>query len=192
MNLTVFDSEFPGSSLRRFKAVIVLPYTPSFVSATIADSATRLTWDSNIADLEVRVLRESGPRVALLRSSTKAVGPISGRDFLDVTGIADLGNGCWVNAGSGIDVAAATELGYPVRPSFVRGFNSPGCGWYFEAVPATGADGSSTTHCRVHYVIHCDLKGWLPHAVVNNALTGSFVSFFTDLVRHIESQHTKK
>ena len=31
------------------------------------------------------------------------------------------------------------------------------------------------------YVIHSDLRGWMPSGVVNAALTSTYVAFFTDL-----------
>lgn len=50
-------------------------------------------------------------------------------------------------------------------------------GWFLEAVQR--ADG--VTFTRMHYIIHSDIKGWVPHAVVNAAMVKNFETFFTAL-----------
>jgi hypothetical protein len=42
----------------------------------------------------------------------------------------------------------------------------------------------------MHYIIHTDVKGWLPHAVVNAAMASNYTTFFDTLLtrlRHIQS-----
>ena len=60
---------------------------------------------------------------------------------------------------------------FPEASGFVRGWNTSS-GWVFE---------KTETGTRIHYVIHSDLKGWMLSVVVNNALTGSYVTFFSDV-----------
>jgi hypothetical protein len=176
LRLRVFYSSVPGSSILRFRATCdIAGHSPQFVQATISDNAARLGWDSNIAALDTTVLRGEGAaagappaergmvRVVLLRSATRPVGPISAREFLDVTGICNdefpgVPKGSVVSGGAGVVDAAR----YPEAAGFVRGWNSPGCGWLFE---------KTDEGTRVHYVIHSDLKGWMLAMIVNNALT---------------------
>ena len=194
LGLRVFHSEVPGCALLRFKGVCDLPaqFSPQFVQTAISDNAARLKWDSNMAALDTVVLRGPGApagappldagvrRVVMLRSATRPVGPVSAREFVDVTLICDDGfegvpPGSVVSGGAG----AVDNARFPEQPGFVRGWNSPGCGWVFER----RADGGT----RVHYVIQSDLKGWFMSFVVNNVLTGSFVTFFTDVRKQLLS-----
>ena len=190
LSLNVF-ADFPGSSNRRFKGVCDLPYPPALVFSVLSDNARRCVWDRNIASLEATVLQTSPHPATLLRSCTKGMLGISSRDFLDVsvelrfpdgpsppapgTGFSAPA-GSLVVAGVGLEADAAYPEGLL---GTVRGFNSPGSGWVFEALPG----GSST---RVHYLIHVDLRGWIPSALVNSSLAKNYVDFFTDLLEAIK------
>jgi len=193
LRLRVYYSKVPGSALLRFKGVCELgaQFAPQFVQTAVSDNAARLRWDGNMLALDTVVLRGAGAaagapplepagadagvrRVVLLRSATKQVGPVSGREFVDVTAICDDGfegvpRGSVASGGAGVVDAAR----FPDDPSLVRGWNSPGCGWLFEK----REDGGT----RVHYVIQSDLKGWFFPAIINSVLTGSYKTFFGDL-----------
>lgn len=172
-HLEIYNCSVPGSSFLRFKATCVLPHTPKAVSEFLQDTQNRLTWDANVSRLDTTLIEE-GPKgkVLILHSQTKAVGPISARDFVDVVAIRELADGCFVNGG-----ASVLDGRFPEQKGVVRGWNSAGGGWHFAPTP--GQDGS--VHCTVTYVIHSDLKGYLPAFVINSALTGNFVTFFTGL-----------
>ena len=183
IHLKVYYSDVPGSSLLRFKGVCTIDgYDPQFIQEAISDNKERLKWDSNIAALDIHDIRggssgiestdEGVLRVVLLRSATKPVGPISAREFLDVTAICDerfpgVSKGSVVSGGTGVVDADR----FPEASGFVRGWNTAS-GWVFE---------KTETGTRIHYVIHSDLKGWMLSVVVNNALTGSYVTFFSDV-----------
>jgi hypothetical protein len=199
LRLKVFYSKVPGSALLRFKGVCELgaQFAPQFVQTAVSDNAARLKWDGNMLALDTVVLRGAGApaaapalepgaggadagvrRVVLLRSATKQVGPVSGREFVDVTAICDDGfagvpPGSVASGGAGVVDAAR----FPDDASLVRGWNSPGCGWLFER----RADGGT----RVHYVIQSDLKGWFLPMIINSVLTGSYKTFFGDLQKRL-------
>ncbi len=190
LSLEVFDAPVPASALRRFKAVAALPFPPAAVAAALADHAARMVWDRNIALLEEVELQAAPFRATLLHSRTKAVGPIAGRDFVDACVALHLpappaaGPEAWVAAPGSIaagGIGVRADARFPETPAAVRGYNTPGSGWVFEP-----ADGGAAT--RVHYCIHVDLAGWLPTMLVNSSIAGSYVSFFTDLGRHLAAR----
>jgi hypothetical protein len=180
LNLKVFSSLATGSAIKRFKAVcIVKDTTPKEVIDFIGDTRHRLTWDRNIADLSVLPLSDDGKElISLLRSCTKQVGPISGRDFIDSTIVKTLEDGSIINGGWGIDVP---ELGglHPPTKKFVRGLNQAGTGWHLQV------SGSDT---RVVYCIQTDLRGWFLPVVINAAIGGSYVAFFEDMTRALNAR----
>jgi len=194
INLKVYYSEVPGSSLLRFKGVCEIKgYAPMYIQEAISDNAERLKWDSNIAALDIHDIRggtsgvpstdEGILRVVLLRSATKPVGPISAREFLDVTAICDekfpgVPKGSVVSGGTGVVDAGR----FPEASGYVRGWNTAS-GWVFE---------KTETGTTIHYVIHSDLKGWMLSVVVNNALTGSYVTFFSDVQKRLETMNREK
>lgn len=188
LHLTIFRSDAKGSSYARFKAVCVLPHAPAVLARFVADNETRMKWDSNIARLETHALDPAGAasplpagaKFYLLRCQTHAVGPISARDFVDAVATYALPDGRIVNGGASVVDAARC----PERKGTVRGWNTPGGGWVFEPVRVPAAAdgiGGERVHTRVIYVIHSDLRGWMPSGVVNSALTSTYVAFFTDL-----------
>lgn len=153
-------------------------------SSGAADAIAAAAADATTADAAAAA---APLRATLLRSATKAVGPISAREFLDVCVAGSVAAvaaaatsplrwtpppGTLASGGVGIDADAR----FPPNAAFVRGINGV-CGWVFEP---TGVDS-----CRVHYVIVTNLKGWLPAVVVNANLAGAFVTFFTDLAKRL-------
>lgn len=175
LNLRVFYSSVKGSSFRRFKAVCTIPYDVSTIRNFLADDQSRLTWDRNIQDISRIIVKEDADKrekIFVLRCATKQVGPISGRDFVDACAELVLEDGSVVNGGGGIPLEVSK---FPATRGFVRGYNHPGSGWHFEPDP----EGSGGT--RISYVIHCDLKGWFLPLIINNAIGGSYATFFEDL-----------
>ena len=179
LELLVYSGDAPaGSSNKRFKAVCVLPYSPLFIRNVLDDSVARIRWDVNIESLETVVLQEQPFKAYLLRSRTKSVGLISGREFLDVPVYFDFLEapsapagpdnfvapiGSLINGGHGL----LSHPDFPETGDFVRGWNSPGSGWLFEPILGEGGQCVAT---RVHYLIHVDLKGWIPTTLVNSSL----------------------
>jgi hypothetical protein len=183
--LTVFYAPGPpGSSYNRFKGVCSLPFPPSLVWDCLHDNARRHAWDRNIHRVASTPLA-AGPaitpsspplRACIVHSQTRNVGIIAGRDFTDLPVFLSFADapaapagpdayaapqGTLVSGGAGIEDAQ-----FPPQPGFVRGWNSPGSGWVLEPV----AQPSGAVHTKVHYLIHTDLKGWIPSALVNASL----------------------
>lgn len=175
LRLSVFNSEAKGSPIRRFKAVCFLPdISPDELMSFICDVQHRLTWDRNIHTLTMLQLSDDARgKVAVLRSATKQVGPISGRDFIDATIVTKRPDGSVINCGSGLDTAECYGL-FPPTSAFVRGFNQAGTGWHVEP---------HESGSRVNYVIQPDLKGWFTAFIINQVIGGSYSSFFEDLQR---------
>ena len=185
-DIVIYQCAVPGSSMLRFKAIFSLPYAPAVVSAFVSDNEHRRSWDSNLSKIETTELgTDERGKFHLLHIETKAVGPVSARDFVDAVAIVSLPDGSIANGGRGL-TDGANDV-YPEARGVVRGLNGPGGGWIFRPVQAEGG-----VHTEIVYVIHCDLKGWLPHVVVNNALVGSYVSFYKDLTRAMAAKATAK
>lgn len=67
-----------------------------------------------------------------------------------------------------------------VRPSFVRGFNHP-CGWF--CFPLT----DNPRHSLLVGFIQTDLRGMLPQSVVDTAMAGTLISFYSDLRKALKA-----
>jgi len=173
------------------------------------DLEQRLTWDSNCTNLEAHSLYEwevpdpsAEPGAAkktvdnlrnalkFLRCTTAAVGPISARDFVDINYLrhdVDLQGKVYAVVSCGgvtpeLEVIHQTKYPqvFPVASGVVRGRTSGACGWYIEQDrdPATGECNDS---CTVSYVVHSDIKGWLPSMLINSTIGGTFAAFFEGL-----------
>ena len=215
LRLVVHDSPHAGRSQRAFKAVIELPFSLTAVVTHILDLEARMKWDKNIAKLAATPVREvlaaqplpqDTASYLVFCSCTRAVGPISGRDFVDAIYVGPMSllpdevrlaapptvaATAWVNGGAGLPGGHAS---FPESSSFVRGANF-GSGWVVELL-AGPSDASATaaplprgaTHggwTRVTYIVQSDLKGWLPAAVVNASMVNMFVTFFDNLIAHM-------
>jgi len=206
LQLRVFSSREPNSSLKRWLGVCKFPGTDCVeLMRHFNDLQKRLTWDKNCTNLQTHDLyswpvidpsasADAAQRtlplentLKFLRCTTAAHGPISARDFVDVNYLrhdVDLRGKCYAVVSCG---GVTSELAnfheskhpdvYPVVSGVVRGITSGGCGWYIEQDrdPRTG---EYTDACAVSYVIHSDIKGWLPTVLINSTVGGTFADFF--------------
>jgi START domain len=190
LHLQVFSSEAAGTPLKRFKAVCILhDMSPQEVVHFIADDTYRMSWDKSLKDFTPLLVRDfsdstSGKlkKLVILRCATKGFGPISARDFVDVTLTATLDDGSIVVAGSSL-LPNETCGNFLPNKQFVRGFNLVGSGSHLERCGPNGKD------TKVSYVIHTDLKGWFTPMVINNAIGGSHVTYFEELKRALAAAY---
>jgi hypothetical protein len=202
LRMTIVSAATPGVSAHAFRATALLPYAPGTIFTALGDLRAREKWDSNIARLDSRPVGggAGGAGSAVFYSATKAVGPISGREFLDATwrGAASAlptaelraaaPAGALVNCGCGLPEG---HVAFPPDARLVRGLNHPS-GWIFEpldAVTATTAAASgpplpanSDGWTRATYLVQPELKGWMPSAVINATLAGMYTTFFSELL----------
>jgi hypothetical protein len=160
IKLIVYDADVPNHGLRRFKAVCDLPYSPAMLHAVLVNHDVRNIWDRNISSVNETVIQTEPFRAVVLNSQTNVVGPISGRDFVDIAVTLTYRDEPTHPAGPNQFIAAKgtivsgglgvmEDARYPVTSQRVRGYNTPGSGWVFESV--INADGQEST--RMHYVI---------------------------------------
>jgi START domain len=96
--------------------------------------------------------------------------------------IKTLEDGSILECGTGVDVHELGSL-YPVSKSFVRGLNQP-CGSLIEPEP-------SVNGVKVSYLIETDLKGWFHSFIINQAIGGSYVTYFEDLLRFLKTKDSE-
>jgi len=184
LDLTVYYSQPKNSSIRRFKAVCLIhDTTPQALMDFMCDSNHRLTWDRGLQNLTYLNIHEGGDlgRVVILRSATKPVGPISGRDFMDAVVIRTLADGSIIQCGTGVDSNDNCGL-YPVSKDFIRGLNQI-CGSHIQSEPTVNG-------VKVSYIIETDLKGWFPSFVINSAIGGSYSAYFEDIRRALKEKNS--
>lgn len=182
LRLDVWSSSVPGNSLKMFKAQCTFDgHSPKEIYDFLMNNDKRLGWDENVCHLDIMVLSEdksTGEKLVILNCRTNAVGPISGRDFVDIClwkKITDEKGGTvtYISAGASYlendDIKRKIDEHFPLPRGFIRGTNFQGGGWHISA----GDRGAVVT-----YGIHTDLAGWFPAIVVNNAIAGSYASFF--------------
>ena len=185
LQLRVFSSESRGSKLHLHKAICIFPgMSPDDLCDFIHNIKHRLAWDRNVVGLTAITIHDQsftskdGRRqhkwFHMLRSTTKNVGPISGREFIDSCLLMHLDDGSIVSASTGLTPEQTFDK-FPISKDRVRGINERGSGWLFEKCGVSGND------CKLTYTIQCDLKGWFTPMVINAAIGGSFTAFFEDL-----------
>lgn len=193
LNLSVYSSEVPNSNLKRFKAECIIEnIQPVDLLDVITNVEERIKWDRNMTKVEEYVISNDpdaheNEKIIVLHCETKAVGPISGRDFVDLIVLKKCSDGSTFSTGISFDIAdpLATYL-YPIQQNIVRGYNHYGSGSYIQPLP----EGNGS---KISYVIQTDLKGWFLSYIVNSAIGGSFNTYFADLKEELKRLgYTKK
>ncbi|KDR22110.1 steroidogenic acute regulatory protein-like isoform X2 [Zootermopsis nevadensis] len=118
---------------------------------TILETRTVQVIDDH-TDINYQVAREVGG------------GIVSSRDFVNLRhwGMKD---GCYVSAG-----VSVKHPSVPPVKQYVRGENGPTC-WVMR--PVAGDE----NRCVFQWLLNINLKGWLPHSIVDAALTASMLDY---------------
>nr|WEY07736.1 sex hormone synthesis StAR3 [Sinohyriopsis cumingii] len=106
-------------------------------------------------------------------------GLISARDFISVRkwGYRE---GSFVSIGCG-----CTHPDMPPQKKYVRGDNGPG-GWMFQPIE------NEPDRCLFTWLVNTNLKGWLPHAVVDQGFSSVLMEYLKILRGHIEDVKQSK
>jgi hypothetical protein len=180
LSMRIYQCDAGSGAPRRHKAVIAIPFSARQVLDVILDDPVRLTWDKAVAKL---VSQPIADRVWLQYGITKGVFGVSPRDFVNVVTMEDLEGGGLVHGGAGIEEHAL----FPHQPRVLRALNMCGVGWHLVPIPSP--DGSAQPWTRVSYVIQSDLRGWLPHFVINSAMSSTYAGFFEGVIKELKHRH---
>ena len=214
LELEVLYSKEEGSSLYRFMGVCRFKNMQAVdLMQFLYDLKRRLTWDANCCNLNSHFICEwpvegaersaivvPSDQCMMFRCETRAVGPVSARDFVDINYLRH-------NLDSAGQVESVISVGghtpaltkimndkysdvFPESSACVRGVTSGGCGWY--CVQEKDSSGAFTGDVIMHYVIHSDLKGWMPSAILNATVGGTYVDFFKAVKESLVKEGWKK
>merc|ERR1719186_1827382 len=128
---------------------------------TLAESKTVQPIDEH-TDISYQVCAEAGG------------GVVSVRDFVNIRHWAMV-DGVYVSAGKSVKHPAM-----PPQKQKVRGENGPGC----FAMRAAGPNGDK---CLFQWLLDTDLKGWIPQAIIDKALTGAQLDYIANVRRRAVS-----
>ncbi|XP_053408877.1 steroidogenic acute regulatory protein-like isoform X1 [Mercenaria mercenaria] len=101
-----------------------------------------------------------------------AGGLVSARDFVSLRQWMCYNNSMYLSVS-----ISTTHSDMPPTKKYVRGDNGPG-GWVFESVE------NEPDRCLFTWIVNTNLKGWLPQAAIDQAMSGVLVSYFKLLVDH--------
>ncbi|KAL8606443.1 hypothetical protein ACOMHN_015532 [Nucella lapillus] len=130
--------------------------------------APRLRWDKGVKNVEVVRRLDETIRINLTSTNSAAMGLISPRDFVDIVASIKSDNSI---SSCGVSVNCP-EL--PPKDGFVRGWNYP-CGMMCTDHP------QRPKHSILMSFIQPDIRGMLPRSLVDSAIPGSMMDFFSNL-----------
>ncbi|XP_052804044.1 steroidogenic acute regulatory protein-like isoform X3 [Mya arenaria] len=128
-------------------------------------------WNPTILESRTLVVVDDTTEIMYNIANEAAGGLISARDFVTVRH--------WL-VHKNMHIVASVSCACPEMPiqkKYVRGENGPG-GWVFEAV-----DGEPDK-CLFTWIVNSNLKGWLPQAAIDQAMSGVLTTYFTLLLQH--------
>jgi len=127
------------------------------------------SWNPTLVDCRIIQHLDECTDISYQVCAEAVGGMISTRDFVNIRhwGVVD---GVYVSAGGSV-----LHQAMPLQPNKVRGENRPGC---FAMRPVEG----HPDICLFQWLLDTDLKGWIPQAIVDMALSGVQLDFI-DRVR---------
>lgn len=198
----MYESDGPAGTV--FKGVHVFPLCPAELWPCMIRPDLRARFDSSVetmtlvkvADTEVVLKEGQAPQPAevnIIRSATKAMFAITQRDFVDSSiTLTDVNTGdIYSSCGAAPDGTAGGR--FPEVKKVIRGHDHSGCGWWLTAVevPGEGPDAAPKVCTRVTYVIHSDIKGWIPSSVIHAAIDKTYTSFFSCLEEFLKTEEAR-
>jgi len=137
------------------------------LSNKMKDTSDICEWNTTLTKHEI--LKNITGQVNVSYQVTSSGGPVSARDFLLGTKIAEKG-GAFLQAGQSVDIAEAPKPG-----SLVRAWNGPG-GTAIKPLPGG--------KCEFRWLMDCDYKGWIPSSIMDVAMPFAQTQF-VDSVRKL-------
>lgn len=172
INLCVYSLKVPNKTIKKFKATsFVKNVSPKQFIDYIEDVNKRIIYDKNLKSIKKFFLEKNDNcDTFILQTETNQVGPVSSREFIDLSIKKNLENGNIIFCGSGLD----TNNIFPFKQNIVRGINYGVSGWFIEK--NTSQDGVHLT-----LISETDLKGWFHPVVSNNAICYGLIGIFTGI-----------
>ena len=175
---------------KRFRLDFLYPCTPQRLWKLLMDE--RKDWDDSIESFrKVSDLSHLHQGAFVSHIATGSVGIISSREFVDINHTeVDPATGVLLSFGQSVKPPAS----WAANPKCVLGMNFPGCGWRLtpcahdgSAVGLGSSEESEAPSCRIQYVIHTELSGWLPAMAVNAGMTSTLVAFIKASLAHLNA-----
>ncbi|XP_048734306.1 stAR-related lipid transfer protein 5 isoform X2 [Ostrea edulis] len=162
------SEEFSGH-LYKGEAIYNCPPKTVFDYVEPLPDGPRAKWDTNMKKIEIlKWIEKPDLRINRACTASAMLGLISPRDFVDVILVRETEESFSTNA-------CSVELEeFPEEKKYVRGWNYS-CGVLVIKYP------SDPNKCKLVSLIQPDIKGMLPKNVVEAAIPGSMVEFFTKL-----------
>ncbi|XP_062519768.1 stAR-related lipid transfer protein 3-like [Corticium candelabrum] len=130
-------------------------------------------WNSSVAKCEVLYRIDNRTDIIYNIAAEAAGGMVSRRDFVNVRYWEKQGD-IYISGGKGIEYSRM-----PKQDGIIRGLNGPG--GYIMA-PSS----HNHQHSLVTWVLDTDLKGWIPQYIIDKALAGVMLNFFSSLTERVE------
>ena len=180
-DVTMQSIAVEGMSLRKFKAVGIIPASPSEVSRLLWEPEDRMTWDKSylgITNLNRVIGGEATDDIVLQRLLIKGILVISQRDFICCHMRRTLSNGEAITVSYAV---SEKENVFPIDSNFTRGEVCEGTGWRVRPIKI-----GEKEHTELTYVIMTDLKGWVPSFVINGAMGQTFQAYYQGLKNKLQ------
>lgn len=126
------------------------------------------SWNPTLIECRTLQVVDENTDISYNVAASAAGGLVSSRDFVNVRH--------WKTR-DGVILSAGCAVLHPSMPpckKHVRGENKPG-GWVFKPVPDNP---KRSVFC---WIFNTDLKGWIPHYIVERAVSGSMLQFLQHL-----------
>jgi hypothetical protein len=189
--VSMHSTALPGTSLRKYRATGALPGAPHAAARLLWEPAARLAWDHSYLDVVTlgRVASDGDAagvgagaaedEIVLQRMCIKSVLIVSQRDLFCCHLRRDRASDgvCFAVSFAASAEDEAAVVGGGADPAFVRGEVLDGSGWTLR--PKAGPAGEQ--HAEMTYTFAVDLKGWIPHMVVNAAIGMTAKAYFEGL-----------
>lgn len=177
----VSTHQFPDVPVKLFKAVGIIDASPATTLEYIIPGPTRVRpkWDKSVKTWQI--LKEVNENTMVLYSTSysAALGLISPRDYVDLVTVERDSEGTYFTYATGIDYP------HPEDPSLVRGWNYPSG---IVCFPVEG----DLNKTKMMYVIQTDLKGKIPHYLIDSTLPSVQVSFYGNCRKAIKDKLLEK
>lgn len=126
------------------------------------------TWNPTVADCRIIHSIDEHTDITYQVCAEAAGGILTTRDFVSLRHWDQL-DGAYVSAG-----VSVIHPAMPPHQKRIRGENGAGC----FAMRPVGAD---SDHCLFQWLLDTDLKGWVPHSIVEKALSGAQLEYINHI-----------
>ncbi|XP_057334232.1 steroidogenic acute regulatory protein-like isoform X1 [Microplitis mediator] len=169
----------PSGKILKIEGIVNAPATV-LVNSLHNNVEDVASWNKDVSVVQKIQMIDVNTDIVYQATKTYGAGFIGPRDFVTLRHRNKCGK---YYMSSGISI----HINLPIRKNHIRAENSIVC---LAAEPINSSDSNDELQCRVTWILHLDLKGWIPQRIIDNSIASMLEKMIKSIRSYVINCHS--